>query len=36
MNILFGGPGVGKEVSSLLLIAVIALGIDFAVVSIKK
>jgi YhgE/Pip-like protein len=36
MNILFGGPGVGKEISLLLLIAVIALIIDFVVVSIKK
>ncbi|WP_407870643.1 YhgE/Pip domain-containing protein [Paenibacillus sp. P36] len=36
MNILFGGPGVTKEVSSLLLIAVIALVIDCVVASIKK
>lgn len=36
MNILFGGPGVGKEISLLLLIAVIALAVDFVVVSIKK
>ncbi|MBA2937082.1 ABC transporter permease [Paenibacillus sp. CGMCC 1.16610] len=36
MNILFGGPGVTKEVSSLLLIAVIALAIDYVVASIKK
>ncbi|MZQ80798.1 ABC transporter permease [Paenibacillus sp. 5J-6] len=36
MNILFGGPGVGKEISFLLLIAVIAFAIDFMVVSVKK
>lgn len=36
MNILFGGPSVGKEISLLLLIAVIAFVIDFMVVSVKK
>ncbi|TXK81019.1 YhgE/Pip domain-containing protein [Paenibacillus sp. N3.4] len=36
MNILFGGPGVGKEVGSLFLIAAIALVIDIFVVSLKK
>lgn len=36
MNILFGGPGAGKEISFLLLIAVIAFAIDFMVVSVKK
>lgn len=36
MNILFGGPGVGKEVGFLLMIAAIALVIDIVVVSVKK
>lgn len=36
MNILFGGPSVGIEAGFLALIAVIALVIDFVVVSLKK
>ncbi|NOV04709.1 YhgE/Pip domain-containing protein [Paenibacillus planticolens] len=36
MNILFGGPGVGKEAGFLFLIAAIALVIDIVVVSLKK
>lgn len=36
MNILFGGPGVAKEVGFLFLIAAVALVIDILVVSAKK
>ncbi|RTE03517.1 YhgE/Pip domain-containing protein [Paenibacillus whitsoniae] len=36
MNILFGGPDVGREAGALILIAVIALAIDVLIVSVKK
>ncbi|MNW16403.1 hypothetical protein D3C71_2152420 [compost metagenome] len=36
MNILFGGPGVGREVGFLLGIAAVALVLDIVVVIVKN